>query len=103
MCCSGEVLEVSGRRRQTGFMRTNFCTVWRSSSEHKHLLLQSLSGPYNAAIPEQSSQANWIFQGWITSQIFLTHFLQAGVVLSCQQNEYEHNGRCCRKCDPGEQ
>ncbi|XP_016350752.1 tumor necrosis factor receptor superfamily member 11A-like [Sinocyclocheilus anshuiensis] len=44
--------------------------------------------------------ASWIFQGWITHFV-LALCTQAGLAISCQQNEYEHNGGCCRKCEPG--
>lgn len=44
--------------------------------------------------------ASWIFQGWITHFV-LALCTQAGLAKSCQQNEYKHNGGCCRKCEPG--
>ncbi|XP_067290479.1 tumor necrosis factor receptor superfamily member 11A [Pseudorasbora parva] len=44
--------------------------------------------------------ASWIFQGWIT-HLVLALCTQAGLAISCQQNEYENNGECCRKCEPG--
>ncbi|XP_042570207.1 tumor necrosis factor receptor superfamily member 11A isoform X1 [Cyprinus carpio] len=44
--------------------------------------------------------ASWIFQGWITHFV-LALCTQAGLAISCQLNEYEHNGGCCRKCEPG--
>lgn len=44
--------------------------------------------------------ASWIFQGWITHFV-LALCTQEGLAISCQQNEYKHNGGCCRKCEPG--
>ncbi|KAK2870007.1 hypothetical protein Q8A67_024399 [Cirrhinus molitorella] len=45
--------------------------------------------------------ASWIFQGWITHYFVLALCMQAGQAISCQEDEYEHNERCCRKCEPG--
>lgn len=44
--------------------------------------------------------ASWIFQGWITHFV-LALWTQAGLAINCQQNEYEHMGGCCQKCEPG--
>lgn len=44
--------------------------------------------------------ASWIFQGWITYFV-LALWTQTGQAISCQQNEYVYNGRCCEKCKAG--
>ncbi|KAI7792782.1 putative tumor necrosis factor receptor superfamily member 11A-like, partial [Triplophysa rosa] len=44
--------------------------------------------------------ASWIFQGWIT-HLVLALCTQTGLAKTCRHPEYEHNGVCCSKCEPG--